>query len=439
LLIIGSGCGRDSGTGRIGVQRPLSLRPVTYGGRISYSLYLWHWPCLILLGKLAASGGSRAGSFSVAHGWRAAVAVLVALALSALSHCFIENPSRHAAWMGSSRNALAAGAAMMGATVAVAAVLLPVSQGAIRDPLFAYVAPLPVGGQVAGLSLAGSPQALVHVTLAVTLRQARDDHTVGTRDCYGSYQQSVAPPDCAFGDPNGNVDVALVGDSHAAAIFPALDRVAIANHWKLWLWAKPACPMISLTVHMPQFDATYPWCTSWQHSVLGRLAAIPGLDTVVVTGYAGVVSIPGRFSVAGGPVLATNEVPSQWARAWSVTDRELAAASRRVVVIRDVPAPRGDVPDCIAAHAPDVRQCSNTRSAALQDGLVLYRAEAPASTASTRFIDLNAALCPGDPCPVVTAGGDVIYRDDEHLTATVSAQLAPVLRAKLRGLVPVRR
>jgi peptidoglycan/LPS O-acetylase OafA/YrhL len=432
LLILAAG-GPTQRPSRLGVDRLLSLRPVTYGGRISYSMYLWHWPCLVLLGTIAQSGGTR---FSVAHGQRAALAVLIAVALSVLSHHLLENPARLSAWMRDSGHSLTVGAAAMAMTIVIAAVLLPVSAGAIHSPVLANVARLPIAGSPSVVPAADVGPTAVHVTLAMSPGQARADLPSGTGDCYGGQQETTAPAACVFGDPAGTRNMALVGDSHAEALFPALDAIAIANHWKLWLWAKPACPLIDLTVRLPQFDNTDPWCTTWQHNVLTQLAAIPHLDTVFVTNFGGVATIPGRFAVDDGPSLAASQLPAAWQRAWATTDRQLSLVSRQVVVIRDTPQPLGDVPDCLDEHAPDEVPCSIPLSQATKDADVLYRAELPASTPKTRFIDLDAALCTQQLCPVITTHGDIMYRDGEHLTATVSAQLAPALAAQLDAVVP---
>ena len=408
--------------------RLLSLRPVTYGGRISYSLYLWHWPCLVLAGTIA---GTTVTPFAVAHGTTALIAVAAALALSVIFHHLLENPARLSRRMRPARVSLEVGAVAMAVAIVAATVLLPRSAGVIRTPVLADVAPMPVsvGGTVAAV---GSNTGPVHVRLATSLRRARADVVHGTRDCYSGYQVATAPTDCVFGDPNGTVTVALVGDSHAEAMFPALDKLAQTRHWRLFLWAKPACPDIALAIRLPQFNDTYPWCAQWNASVLSRLAALPRLDAVFVTNFGGVATIPGRFAAADGSTLSASELPGAWRDAWHKTDRQLSAVSRSVIVIRDTPRPEFDVPACLSTHVPDERACSIPRTSGLRDADTLYRAEFASSDAHTHFVSLTNALCPGDPCPVLTETGQVIYRDSEHLTATVSAELAPVLWSQLR-------
>ncbi len=67
------------------VARMLAARPLVGLGKISYSLYLWHWPVFVFAGQLFGS--------AMNIGQRAAL-VAVSLALATLSYIFIEQPFR---------------------------------------------------------------------------------------------------------------------------------------------------------------------------------------------------------------------------------------------------------------------------------------------------------------------------------------------------------
>ncbi|MCB1532808.1 MAG: acyltransferase [Alphaproteobacteria bacterium] len=67
------------------VARALSLKPVVFIGKISYSLYLWHWP-LIVFYKYASPE-------PLTPAWKAALLGL-SFVLAALSWRFVENPVR---------------------------------------------------------------------------------------------------------------------------------------------------------------------------------------------------------------------------------------------------------------------------------------------------------------------------------------------------------
>jgi peptidoglycan/LPS O-acetylase OafA/YrhL len=67
--------------------RLLTLRPVIYVGRISYSLYLWHWPIIAL------------GPIVLATTWRSSLVYVVATAIAAvISFHWVEKPLRYKTW-----------------------------------------------------------------------------------------------------------------------------------------------------------------------------------------------------------------------------------------------------------------------------------------------------------------------------------------------------
>jgi peptidoglycan/LPS O-acetylase OafA/YrhL len=91
------------------VARSLSVRPVRWVGRISYSLYLWHWPVIVLA---AAAIGGRMGPD------RALACIAVSFLLAWGSYHLIERPPQRSAWMRPARNALLFGLIAILATVA---------------------------------------------------------------------------------------------------------------------------------------------------------------------------------------------------------------------------------------------------------------------------------------------------------------------------------
>ncbi len=93
-----------AGAAKFGPISLLSIQPLQLLGARSYSMYLWHWPLLVLI----------EARFGTPSAWGKAWTVVAALVLSAISYRAIEQPVRHNAWLSAAsiRSLLAAGVAL---------------------------------------------------------------------------------------------------------------------------------------------------------------------------------------------------------------------------------------------------------------------------------------------------------------------------------------
>jgi peptidoglycan/LPS O-acetylase OafA/YrhL len=429
----------------------LRTLPVRFLGRISYSLYLWHWPVLVL-GGLAIGGTLSVG--------QSAGLVGVAVLLAILTWAFVEEPFRSGriSMPAMPRRTVVIGLASMlvvalignsfaaaddtyltslsSATEQVPGQSVPVANagtgpGAGSDPSSAD--PPPPGGintptpSPKARSGGGgvprttpAPPTSFRLTSAVrpSLIDARTDYERPWLDgCLGSLSTTV-PHDCRYANKAGAFTVALVGDSHASALFPAVEAVAIAHGWRLLTFVKVSCPFFDMPIYNAMLKREYTECAAWNRNVIARLAAIKP-DLVLVS--------DSRW------VFPLNTADKSRAKEGAALARMIDQIHSRVVIINDVPLPFIDVPGCLAAHATDVRICAIPRSQDLGDGMGVIEKIAAAATGAG-LVDLTAGICPGSgACPVVI-NNMIVYRDGHHLTATFSRTLAPLLDRRLRSL-----
>jgi peptidoglycan/LPS O-acetylase OafA/YrhL len=423
---------------QLGAATLLGRRPLAALGRLSFSWYLWHWPCLALVRQVwGAPAEDDLPPPDVPVGLRLA-AVLVSLGLAILTFRFVEEPARYARWVRPAvRRTLPAGAILVGATVLLAVVVLPdrdltVPPAASAAGPTATPSPPRPGRPPTPVSRASRPATVLPGALAMTPEKARGD-LAPARDCFAGFAPRSAPPDCRFGDPKGTKVVVLFGDSHAHAWFPALAGAARRNHWQLWFWAKSGCGYADVREFLTAFHREYTECTSWRRSVLTRIDALPRVDLVVVGRS---ISYLSELLDADGNQVERTAAATLWSQGADRTLATLAADGRRVALLRDVPRPGFDAPACVSRHMKDLTACSFPRvKHVLPDGAV-FDAERPVLEArKTPVLDLTSAICPGDPCQTVSPAGSILYRDDHHLTATYARELTPPVAQALVRLL----
>ena len=262
----------------------------------------------------------------------------------------------------------------------------------------------------------------VPADLRPPLSQATADIPVIYADgCHLGFAQTVPGP-CVFGDPTSQTTVVLFGDSLAAEWFPALEDLAVVHHWRLVSMTKSACPAVDVRVWSGAFGRAYVECSQWRGNALARIESErPSLVLVSDDRLY-------ELAVNGMPVPVGSAI-ALWDAGLQRTLRSLVAAAGSVVLVGPTPRSRVDVPVCLAAHLGDEGACATTTHQAI-DPNWLATDRANALAAEARFIDPTAWICPSDPCPTVI-GGLLVYREQDHMTATFAASLAPLLDAQL--------
>ncbi len=250
------------------------------------------------------------------------------------------------------------------------------------------------------------------------LRAARDDEERLRSDGCLAFEPVRAVPDCVYGDRGGEFIVALVGDSHAAHWFPALERIAKARDWRLVVMTKVSCPFTLMPLRNTLQKRDYPECTDFVEDAIGKLKRLQP-DLVITTQL--------RWF---HPLRDADESPTAQGRA---IGEALARVPGAKVVIVDTPWGDQDAPACLSRNRGDVRPCAVPRSM-LTWGGVPEREKAAAKVADAALLDFSRVLCDRSSCPVA-ADGFIRYRDDHHLTASFARSLAPVLDKALQRVL----
>ncbi|MER6768228.1 SGNH hydrolase domain-containing protein [Streptomyces bacillaris] len=394
------GRGERDVQGAYGVGRLLAGRAPRAIGRLSYTLYLWHWPVLVL-------AEARLGTL----GWPARTAWTLAAVLPAIATMrWVEQPLR--------RSRTVSELPRRGLAVGVSAIVLPVALalvvGTATLHLMGPATPVDVKGlppgAASGASLLGG--AAADGPVVPNPVQARKDFPPD-RDC------QVAPevtrsPQCLFGAVDSPDRIVLLGDSHAGQWFSPMLALAAQRGWALQELVKQGCPLPQLAVDSPQLGRAYRECDTWRADALDRLRTGPKPRLIVIASL-------NRYTTDRELLAA----------AWEKTLEPLRKIGAPIVYIEDTPVPGTDIPACVSGAPADAAACAFDRAEAVRDD-PLARRIASGAVPGVRTISVNPALCPGDgpTCPAVRER-ILLYRDDAHLTNVAAVVLTPRLERLL--------
>jgi hypothetical protein len=223
---------------------------------------------------------------------------------------------------------------------------------------------------------------------------------------------------CSYGAAGGATRVALFGDSHAAAWFPAVEASAVARGWALDVYSKATCPPLFADVWNPGSRRHYAECDAWRGAVLERLRADPPALVVLAANR------------AYGDAYRLATYGPEWLQGLAQMVSTLTQLGSRVVVLGPVPLPPNDVPLCLSAHPTEAAAwCApSVDDRAPIDGVTAERDAVTA--AGGMYVDVRPWFCAETGC-VIIVGNLLVYRDQNHLTTGFAEWLAPVVGAEL--------
>ncbi|MEV7420756.1 SGNH hydrolase domain-containing protein [Streptomyces sp. NPDC089919] len=398
---------------RFGVGRVLARRAPRAIGRLSYNLYLWHWPVLVLAG--ARFGDALGAPPGGQPGWPAKTALTLAAVLPAYATMrWVEQPLRRSRTVSvHPRRGLS-----VGVTAIVFPIVLALVVGSSTVRLLGAGAPADAAGLPPG---AASGPTLLARTPGVRIAdgpvlpgpaQARKDFPPdGACEVAPAVTRS---PQCLFGNVTSPDRIVLLGDSHAGQWFSPVLALAARRGWALQEFVKQGCPLPQLAVHNPQLGRGYRECDTWRADTLERLRTGAKPRLIVVSSLNRYTADPGRL-LAG----------------WEKTLAALRATGAPMVYVEDTPVPGIDVPACVSGSPDSPGDCAFARADSRQPD-PLARRIAAGALPGVRSVSVNPVLCPGTgpTCPAVL-DRILLYRDDSHLTNAAAVVLAPRLERLL--------
>lgn len=390
LLILSGSCGRSF------ASRFLSLPPLTYIGKISYPLYLVHWPVNVFATAALGPGYGQ--------GWRVSM-LLLSMALAAAIYHGIEGPVR--AWLDRARARIVVqwyGAAVVGA-VAISIIVV----------------------RTDGLPARFSDR-VVH--LASFVRDAPPP----LHECEYSGGADLQPEAmCRLGQAGAAPRWLVYGDSHAWAASGALDQWLKKTGQSAQFMFVHACPPVIGVYVFRQGSA----CFRSNTAALAYLKNQPTISNVLLISTwrqakeGGITATPNRK-------LAPKESIELFDKQFALTLEELRQLGKRVYVWEPLPGARASVPQAMARSALSARPAAIefTRSEYLDDNAFFFDSLHKQRGLIAGTFSPSRELCGSGRC-ITEVGGVPLYFDNAHLTYSLRSFWAGALARQLPGGVPV--
>ena len=382
-------------------------KALVWVGDRSFSIYLWHWPLVLL------------APFVINRELTVAELVLLfvgVLAVSDLTFRFVENPARQSRqkWLSKPHIILPTTLGVC-ATLTASVLVLPVDLG-IKELPRDYLAAMTSEARDLTAVAADSPSRNYPFV---------EPHCGGAADAvfecptvsgatYDPLQKAEIleedgregcdvriPPDaemCLYGDATSSRRIALVGDSHSRTWQGAIHNLGVRAGAAVVFFTRPGCGFRS--------DATRN-CEIHNQKVRDKI--VKGNYELVIVAQAARAEDQSRYTEALG-YIAEHGIP--------------------LVVIKDNTFLSPEAANCVSYTFPDIDGCAPARSESL-------RADDPTAGAAKELgipvIDFTDIYCGPQTC-ALSLGGYQIHRDGGHMYNDFVQTLTPFLWSDLREL-----
>ena len=408
-------------------NRALCLKPLRFLGRISYSVYLWHWPLIVFAAALYPTASNELST-------RFVILVLT-LALSTLSFYLVEQPGKRISLVRKDaplRKAKRLGSVAFGTCVLVvlfvgALSVMPVERGGAEVRVAAGWAVEPAFGATARAepvsvrSATGYPAVLrawqrkVRAGLAIRTLPSRlqplQPHLVRVEPSCDRNAAGIVPGECVVGNPRAKYVAVLTGDSHAEMFQVALSHALGRSSWRLHIFGRGGCGWAGSVP--PGRPVSPSECRAYQAQTVSRIRALR----------------PDVIVLSEADVIKPYRTKAQISASLSVFSK----LAKRVIVLGHTP---GIYPFayCLSGSS-DISRCARLlsgsyRRAALYEKILATRAGA-------QFVDTSAWFCVPvgggrDACPSVIDNAPV-FRDGAHVTSGLEPKLIPLFQAVVKS------
>lgn len=398
-------------------RRLLGWRPAQFMGDISYSVYLWHWP-VVVIAPFALGGDYLTFAQKL-------VFIAIVVILSYITKVLVEDPVRsNKMLMKTNKRTYAYGVASILVVVAVSLGTATVNHSKVALAQKTLESAIESNDPCLGAAAMRNTDcnSVAGDKLLMTPALAREDKAKIYDDNCRTVRPFTDYKKCSYGKLDSSTKIALIGNSHAGMWFGALEEIALKNEWKLDTYIASACytALAPLDFEVQRESDNCLKFNEW------------AIETIRERDYAAIV-----ISNLSASDLKGVDPDGQFdakVSAYTKTLDRLVSADNQVLVIHDIPSGGKNVPDCIAqAQGDDLAECNNEKNKVERQD-PLYESATKHASVNINTLNVDDNFCKGNTCYTII-GGLIVYFDVGHMSDTYSRTLAPDIAPKLKSIV----
>ncbi len=308
----------------------LTNSPCVYIGKISYVVYLWHWPVMFALRRLQLNS----------NGWMV-FAIMLSFLLGVMTHHLWEQPLRQVRW--SARKSFYI--LFLTPIVLMGGLLILANQSDNFSRY--YPEQYRLNYQATGHSVFETPRA---------------------KKCWGKTIITL-PEDCSVGDMSIPVNAVFWGDSHAYHLIEFMDRLGKDNHLRLHDLTMTMCPPNEngpVRAGEPFYQGYRDECLIHNKAVMKYILSQDSIKTVVMSAVW--QNYENSSNVSNAKPTTHGYMPGDTYLADTIN--KLSVSGKRVVFADDIPIAPPELDNCLSnkLYLPLARKgdCTYEESYALE-------------------------------------------------------------------------
>jgi peptidoglycan/LPS O-acetylase OafA/YrhL len=357
------------------VFTPLTTRSARSLGNWSYSIYLWHWPVIVL--------GGLIGIIPEFWGYRVPLVLVLTIGLAAATYHFLEKP-----------------------VLSISVTTAHARKAAVGIGLVATI----------GAAL---------LSLAILRVPAASANLINTA-AQGQQESDGPTADVLIDSSGGGKTVLVVGDSHANFWRQGFTAYAQEKGFTVVFVTKLSCPWMDIPALAPQSQDTLFDCQErlWDPAIEAAKEFTPAVTVLASR------SVLSRDLLVDGKTISADQ--PGWADVVAAGTQkalaQIAPFTNKIVIIEPMPETTTSMLDCLStgANPASCDQAVDVKTGT-QEFEAITRAIA-ANNPNVLSVSLDDLICPDDVCPA-EVNGIATHRDNQHLTWDYAEAIMPQVDA----------